>query len=86
MIGIWVDLACSPKEYVEHVKHMVGAVVIDQVGIGIDTDLLPLQAGSTNLAWPAMNGGFFNAIAAEIAKFGGGNYCRVFEQATAGHA
>ncbi len=96
VIGIWVYLARSPKEYVEDVRHMVDAVGIDHVGIGSDTDLLSPRAGSTNLAWPGMNGGFFDAIAAEmllqgftpaeIAKFGGGNYCRLFEQATARHA
>jgi hypothetical protein len=41
-----------------------------------------------------MTGGFFNAVAAEmllqgftpadVAKFGGGNYCRVFDASTAG--
>jgi membrane dipeptidase len=96
VIGIWVYLARSPKEYVEDVKHTVDAVGIDHVGIGTDTDLLSPRAGSTNSAWPGMTGGFFNTIAAEmlvqgftpsdIAKFGGGNYCRVFGKATAGHA
>jgi len=48
VIGIWVYLAHSPKEYVEGVKHMVDAVGIDHVGIGSDTDLLSTRAGSTN--------------------------------------
>jgi membrane dipeptidase len=96
VIGIWVYLARSPQEYVIDVKHMVDAVGIDHVGIGTDTDLLSPRAGSTNSAWPGMTGGFFNTIAAEmlaqgftpaeIAKFGGGNYCRVFGKATAGRA
>jgi membrane dipeptidase len=96
VIGVWVYLARSPKEYVEHVRHMVDAAGIDHVGIGSDTDLLSPRAGNTNSAWPGMTGGFFDAVAAEmllqgftpadIAKFGGGNYCRVFDKATAGHA
>jgi membrane dipeptidase len=71
-------------------------VGLDHVGIGTDPDLLSPRAGSTNSAWPGMTGGFFNTIAAEmlaqgftpaeIAKFGGGNYCRVFGKATAGRA
>jgi membrane dipeptidase len=93
VIGVWVYLARSPREYVEHVRHMVDAVGIDHVGIGSDTDLLSPRAGNTNSAWPGMTGGFFDAVAAEmllqgftpddIAKFGGGNYCRVFDKATA---
>jgi membrane dipeptidase len=96
VIGVWVYLARSPKEYVEDVKHMVDAVGIDHVGIGSDTDLLSAPGKGTNYTWPVMTDGFFNTIAAEmlsqgftpdeIAKFGGGNYCRVFAKATAGHA
>ena len=96
VIGIWVYLARSPKEYVEDVKHMVDAAGIDHVGIGSDTDLLSAPGKGTNFTWPGMTDGFFNTIAEEmlgqgftpeeIAKVGGGNYCRVFAQATAGHA
>jgi len=96
VIGVWVYLARSPKEYIEAVKHMVDAVGIDHVGIGSDTDLLSAPGKGTNYTWPGMTDGFFNTIAEEmlsqgftpdeIAKFGGGNYCRVFAKATAGHA
>jgi membrane dipeptidase len=96
VIGIWIYLARSPKEYVEDVKHMVDAVGIDHVGIGSDTDLLSAPGKGTNFAWPGMTQGFFPTIAEEmlsqgftpdeIAKFGGGNYCRIFAKATAGHA
>lgn len=96
VIGIWIYLARTPQEYVEDVKHMVDAVGIDHVGIGSDTDLLSPRTGGTNTAWPGMTDGFFNTVAAEmlaqgftpaeIAKFGGGNYCRVFAKATSGHA
>jgi membrane dipeptidase len=96
VIGIWVYLARTPKEYVEDVKHMVDAVGIEHVGIGSDTDLLAAPGRGTNFAWPGMAGGFFDVIASEmlaagftpdeIAKFGGGNYCRVFGKAVAGRA
>lgn len=96
VIGIWVYLARSPKEYVEDIKHMVDAAGIDHVGFGTDTDLLAGAGRGTNFAWPGMTEGFFNTIAAEmldqgftpdeIAKVGGGNYCRAFGKAIAGHA
>jgi membrane dipeptidase len=46
----------------------------------------------TNQVWPALKTGFFFAVAAEmlsqgftpdeIARIGGGNYCRVFDRVT----
>jgi microsomal dipeptidase-like Zn-dependent dipeptidase len=49
----------------------------------------------TNIAWAGLTGGFFHAVVGEmlrqgfttdeIAKVGGGNYCRVFGKVTAGH-
>jgi membrane dipeptidase len=46
--------------------------------------------------WPDENGGFFHAVADEmlkqgfardeIGKIGGGNFCRIFANVTAGHA
>ncbi|HVN03762.1 MAG TPA: membrane dipeptidase [Bryobacteraceae bacterium] len=97
VIGVWTKLAGSPKEFVENIKAMVDAVGIDHVGIGTDTDLLSSRVGQgTNKAWPGLSGGFFHAVAGEmllqgftpdeIGKAGGGNYCRVFGKATAGHA
>jgi len=48
------------------------------------------------MAWPRLTRGFFNTVVAEmlvqgftpdnIGKVGGGNFCRVFDEATAGHA
>jgi membrane dipeptidase len=75
----------------------VRAVGIDHAGIGTDTDLLSPRVGQgTNKAWPGLTGGFFQAVAGEmllqgftpddIAKVGGGNFCRVFGKVTAGHA
>jgi len=49
----------------------------------------------TNLAWPDQQSGFYYMVvdamlkvgftADEIGKVGGGNFCRVFDAATAGH-
>jgi membrane dipeptidase len=97
VIGVWTHLADSLKDFVVSLKQMVDAVGIDHVGIGSDTDLLSSRVGQgTNRAWPGLTGGFLPAVAsellrhgftpAEIGKVGGGNYCRVFGQATAGHA
>jgi len=97
VIGVWTHLADSLKDFVESIKAMVDAVGIEHVGIGSDTDLLSARVGQgTNQAWPGLTGGFFHAVVGEmllqgftpddIAKVGGGNFCRVFGKATAGHA
>jgi membrane dipeptidase len=97
VIGVWTHLADSLKDFVESIKAMANAVGIDHVGIGSDTDLLSSRVGQgTNTAWPGLSGGFFHAVVGEmllqgftpddIAKVGGGNFCRVFGKATAGHA
>ena len=94
VIGVWTKLSDSMGEYVAGIKALVDAVGIDHVGIGSDTDILSPRAGqSTNAAW---SGGFFKAAVAEmlrqgftpgeIGKIGGGNFCRVFDKATTGHA
>jgi len=97
VIGVWTKLADSPKEFTENIKAMVDAVGIDHVGIGTDTDLLSSRVGQgTNHAWPGLTRGFFHAVVGEmllqgftpddIGKVGGGNFCRVFGNVTAGHA
>jgi membrane dipeptidase len=97
VIGVWTHLADSLKDFAESIKAMADAVGIDHVGIGSDTDLLSPRVGQgTNKAWPGLTGGFFRAVAGElllqgftpddIGKVGGGNFCRVFGKATAGHA
>ena len=97
VIGVWTHLADSLKDFVESIKAMVDAVGIDHVGIGSDTDLLSSRVGQgTNRAWPGLSRGFFNAVVGEmllqgftpndIAKVGGGNFCRVFGKTTAGHS
>jgi len=97
VIGVWTHLADSLKDFVESIKAMMDAVGVEHVGIGSDTDLLSSRVGQgTNEAWPGLTGGFFHAVVGEmllqgfkpddIAKVGGGNFCRVFGKATAGHA
>jgi membrane dipeptidase len=97
IVGVWTHLTDSLKEFVGSIKAMADAIGIDHVGIGSDTDLLSSRVGSgTNRAWPNLNGGFFPAVAGEmlaqgftsddIAKIGGGNYCRVFGKVTSGHS
>jgi membrane dipeptidase len=97
IVGLWPKMTNSPKDYVATIKELADAIGVDHVGIGSDTDLLSSKVGQgTNKAWPNLSGGFFNATVAEmlsqgftpddISKVGGGNYCRVFGNATAGHA
>ena len=53
------------------------------------------MGGSTNQAWADQKVGFYYAVVgemvkqkftdAEIAKLGGGNFCRVFDAATSSH-
>ncbi len=95
VIGVWIHLASSLKDFVESIKAMVDAVGVDYVGIGTDSDLLSSRVGQgTNRAWPGLAGGFFPAVVGEmlhqgftpeeIGKVGGGNFCRVFGKVTAG--
>jgi membrane dipeptidase len=97
VVGVWTHLTDSLKEFVESIRVMVDAIGMEHVGIGTDTDLLSSRVGSgTNRVWPGLAAGFFPAVVAEmlkqgltpddIAKVGGGNYCRVFGKATSGHA
>ncbi len=97
VIGVWTKLADSPKQFVENIKAMADVVGIDHAGIGTDTDLLSPRVGQgTNHVWPDTKASFFAAVVGEmltqgftrddIAKVGGGNYCRIFGKATDGHA
>jgi membrane dipeptidase len=97
VIGVWTKLCDSMGEYVTGIKALADAIGIDHVGIGTDSDILSSRPGqATNAAWPRMSGGFFTAAVAEmvhqgftaeeIGKIGGGNFCRVFEKVTKGHA
>jgi membrane dipeptidase len=97
VIGVWRRGSDSLEEFVAAIKSMVDVVGVDHVGIGTDTDMtssyiLPY----TNQIWADQGSGFFYSVvgemlkqgftAAEIGKIGGGNFCRVFDKATAGHA
>ncbi len=97
VIGVWTKLSDSMGEFVGGIKALADAIGIDHVGIGTDSDILSSRPGqSTNAAWPGLSGGFFKAVVAEmlrqgfspdeIGKVGGGNFCRVFDKVTAGHA
>ena len=97
VIGVWTKLSDSMSEFVAGIKALADAIGIDHVGIGSDTDILSSRPGqSTNAAWPGLSGGFFKAAVAEmlrqgftpaeIGKIGGGNFCRVFDKVTTGHA
>lgn len=95
VVGVWTKLSDSMEEYVGGLRALADAIGVDHVGIGTDSDILSSRPGqSTNAAWPGMEGGFLKAAVAEmlrqgltpaeIAKIGGGNFCRVFDRATAG--
>ena len=97
VIGVWWRLVSTTKEYVTAIRKMVEVVGVDHVGIGSDTDLTASYVlPYTNKIWPDENGGFFYAVAGEMLKqgftpeevgeIGGGNFCRVFDKATASHA
>ena len=97
VVGVWWRLSNSLTEYVQGIRAMVDVVGVDHAGIGTDSDVTASYAlPYTNQLWPDENGGFFYAVAGEmlkqgfkadeISKIGGGNFCRVFGQATAGHA
>ncbi len=97
VVGVWTKLSDSMGEYIGGLKALADAIGIDHVGIGSDTDILSARPGqSTNTPWPGTTGGFFKAAVAEmlrqgftpaeIAKIGGGNFCRVFDKVTTGHA
>jgi membrane dipeptidase len=97
VIGVWTKLSDSMGEYIAGIKALVNDIGIDHVGIGSDTDILSPRTGQgTGAAWPGLSGGFFKAAVAEmlrqgltpgeIAKVGGGNFCRVFDKVTTAHA
>lgn len=97
VIGVWTYPTDTIEQYVKNIRAMVTLAGTDHVGIGTDSNILSPQPGkSTNQIWRAQKSGFFSVVAAEmlrqgftaeeIRKIGGGNYCRVFDRVTAGHA
>jgi membrane dipeptidase len=93
IVGVWNHGADTAREYVEQIKRVVDAAGIDHAGIGTDSDLEPnVQRIYTNAIWKGETRGFFPAVAEEMlkagftpeetAKFGGGNFCRLFGKVT----
>ena len=98
IVGIW-HIFPTMKDFVTAIKQMVDVVGVDHTGIGTDTSMAPPaggRGGGTNKIWPDENAGFVYAVANEmlaqgfrpdeISKIAGGNYCRVFDEVTKGHA
>ena len=97
VIGVWWRFCDSMEEYVNSVRAMVDAMGIDHVGLGTDTEMTASTGlPATNRVWHDQNYGFFYSAADmmlkrgftpdEVAKIGGGNFCRVFESITSKHA
>ncbi|MBI1227606.1 MAG: peptidase M19 [Bacteroidetes bacterium] len=98
IVGVWTHLASSPAEYVDNIKAMVDVIGVDHVCIGTDTKMAVAEGSNskfgkqTNNAWDGQTEGFFHTVAKsmlaagfhedEIIKIGGGNFCRIFDEAT----
>lgn len=95
VIGVWTHLADTPLAYAENIKAMADVVGIEHVCIGTDTKLTRASrpGEGSNQAWRDQSAGFYYAVveamlnsgfaAADIAKVGGANFCRIFDLATA---
>jgi membrane dipeptidase len=97
VVGVWRRGYDSLEDYVLGIKVMVDALGTDHVGIGTDTDITSsFVLPYTNKIWTDQGSGLYFAVVGEmlkqgftpieIGKIGGGNFCRVFDKATAGHA
>ncbi|MFV0376549.1 MAG: dipeptidase [Mangrovibacterium sp.] len=98
VIGVWTHLADTPLDYAKNIRAMVDVVGVDHVCLGTDSQIAPSgnsndrYSKKTNQSWNDEKTGFFFTVADamlatgfttdEIAKIGGGNYCRVFNTAT----
>lgn len=98
VIGVWTHLADTPLDYAKNVKALVDVVGSEHVCIGTDTKMaiastLGQQFGKkTNQSWENEKNGFlFTVVEAfiktgftekEIIQISGGNYWRIFDQAT----
>lgn len=100
VVGVWTHLADTPLEYAQNVRALVDLIGVEHVGIGTDTKLAGVGAARrpgerTNEAWQNPEAGFYYVVVdallktgfseADIAKIGGGNFCRLFDAATTGH-
>lgn len=98
VIGVWTHLAETPLDYAQNIRAMVDTVGIEHVCIGTDTKMAtPNNANNrfgknTNQTWKNEKEGFFYTVVDamlksgftenEINLIGGGNYCRIFDNAT----
>nr|WP_321410428.1 membrane dipeptidase [uncultured Carboxylicivirga sp.] len=98
VIGVWTHLAENPAEYAKNIEAMVDTVGINHVCIGTDTKMAPsIQSNNrygqkTNESWNGNQQGFYYTVVDELIKLGfkkndimligGGNYWRVFNDAT----
>ena len=82
VVGLW-HFFPSIERYVEGIKEMVDVVGVDHVGVGSDQQMAPgaIQdyAGYGGFVEAMLKGGF---NAQETAKILGGNFVRIFGQAT----
>lgn len=98
VIGVWTHLADSSLEFADNLRAMIDIVGIDHVCIGTDTKMAPpVNVDShfgkkTNQSLDDIPEGFFYTVVnamlqkgfseEEILKIGGGNYFRIFNNAT----
>ncbi|MGJ5641476.1 dipeptidase [Formosa sp. S-31] len=98
VIGVWTHLADTPLDYAKNIAALVDVVGIDHVCIGTDTKMATANNSNsrfgqkTNKSWKDEKEGFLYTVVdallktgfkqQEIIKIVGGNYCRIFDEAT----
>lgn len=98
VIGVWTHLADTPLDYAKNIAALVDVIGIEHVCIGTDTKMATANNSEirfgqeTNRSWNHEQEGFlFTVVDAllktgftqkEITKIVGGNYFRIFEEAT----
>ncbi|PZP51310.1 MAG: peptidase M19 [Pseudopedobacter saltans] len=98
VIGVWTHLADTPSEYAKNVRALIDIVGAEHVCIGTDTKMAIAKNSNdrfghkTNQSWDGIKDGFYYTVVDaflkdgftenEIKLVGGGNYCRIFGQAT----
>lgn len=98
VIGVWTHIADTPLDFANNVSALVDITGPEHVCIGTDTKMAPPNNSNerfgrkTNQSWENTGDGFFyNVVDAllkngftekEIMQIGGGNYCRIFDNAT----
>jgi membrane dipeptidase len=98
LVGVWNHFADTPLDYAKNIRAMVDVIGVEHVCIGTDTVMASGEVNSdrprktTNTIWSTNKNGFFyevvNAMLQigftknEILNIGGGNYCRIYDNAT----